>query len=86
MELNNNLYKTEAVPIEFEHKGKKYKGEAKPIASGCRDNVCFELDVTLNNTYYGTITCERNLKWIIRNCADQELVNKIGNEILLWYE
>ncbi len=79
-------YTITAVPIEFEHNRKNYKGEAKPLSDSCRDNVCFELDVVLNGEYFGTISAEKNLKWKIRNCADQELVNKIGEEILLWYE
>ena len=85
MEKKND-YKTAYVPIEIEHNGKKYKGEAKPLADSCRDNVCYELDVVLNGEYYGTISAEKNLKWKIRNCVDEELVNKIGEEILLWYE
>lgn len=79
-------YKTETVPLELEHHSKIYKGKATPIKSSCSTEVCFELDVTLNRENLGTIYCGNDMKWKIRNFADQELVDKIGEQILLWYE
>lgn len=29
--------------------------KARPIASSCREDVCFDLEVTLNNEFIGTI-------------------------------
>jgi hypothetical protein len=85
MEVKNK-YKTETVPLSLQHNGKIYKGEAVPISTSCLKEVCFELDVTLNSEHLGTIYCGNDLQWKIRNFADQDLVNKIGEQILLWYE
>jgi hypothetical protein len=79
-------YKSEEVPLEFEHKGLQYKGTARPLATSCREGVCFELDVVINDTEMGTIYCGNDMRWTLKGCTDQELVNKIGEEILLWYE
>jgi hypothetical protein len=84
MEAGN--YKTEEVPIAIEHNGKRYNGKAIPLATSCSENVCYELDVTLNDEHLGTIYCGNDLKWSMRNISDQGFVDKIGEEILLWYE
>jgi hypothetical protein len=78
-------YKTEIVPIEIEYKGQKYTGEARPLASSCRDGVCFELDVTLNNEILGTIH-RTSGGWKMDKMTDQGFVDAIGEEIFLWYE
>jgi hypothetical protein len=86
MKSTDQQYKTETVPIDIEYNGKRYNGYAKPLADACSEDVCYELDVTLNNEHLGTISCGKNLQWTIRNFEDQGLVDKIGEEILLWYE
>jgi hypothetical protein len=78
--------KTEVVPLDFDLHGKQYAGLAKPVRTNCDENVCYELDVTLNGNHLGTIYCGKELKWTLRGSADQELVDKIGEIILLWYE
>jgi hypothetical protein len=80
-----DAYKKEPVPIGIEYKGTKYNGEALPLKDSCREGVCFELDVTLNNEHLGTIHCTR-AGWRMDHVADQGLVNAIGEEIFLWYE
>lgn len=79
------LMEQEAIPIEIEHKGKTYKGEALPIPESCHDGVCDQLDVTLNDEHMGII---RNTPsgWKMKYVKDQKLVDAIGEEILLWYE
>jgi hypothetical protein len=78
--------KTEVVPLEFDLHGTHYAGLAKPLTTSCDADVCYELDVTLNGKHLGNIYCGKELKWMLRGSADQELVDKIGEIILLWYE
>ena len=79
-------YKTELVPLEVFYKGESYTGFAKPISSSCHDDVCFELDITLNGEQLGTIYCSQNMQWKMKNVSDQGLIDKLGEEIALWYE
>lgn len=78
-------YKTEIVPIEISYKGKKYVGEARPLAGSCNEGRCFELDVTLNGEHLGTIHCTKN-GWTMDKIIDQGFIHTIGEEIFLWYE
>lgn len=75
----------EPIPVDFEYKGKQYKGEAIPVLDTCRDGVCFELEIMLNDQQMGII---RRMKsgWRMDLVKDQKLVDAIGNRILLWYE
>jgi hypothetical protein len=84
--MNNYAENTQPVPISFGHHGKNYTGTATPIRSSCREGVCYELDVVLNGKPIGTIYCGNDLKWTIKGVTDQDLVDKIGEDILLWYE
>ncbi|MFL5754402.1 MAG: hypothetical protein ACJ76F_13405 [Bacteroidia bacterium] len=86
MKVINKDYKTAPVPLDFVHKTTMYAGEARPVYSSCHDGVCFELDITLNAEHLGTISCGENMKWTMRNISDQTLIDKIGEEIALWYE
>ena len=79
-------YKLENVPLSFRYKGVEYKGMAVPLTDSCHDEVCFELDLTLNGEHLGTIWCGRNMQWKLRGTTDQGLVDKAGGEIALWYE
>lgn len=87
------IYKTETVPLELDYNGRHYRGQAVPVRSSCSQEVCFELDVTLNGERLGHIYCGKNMQWRLEGAADQLLVDKnqllvdkIGQEILLWYE
>lgn len=75
----------EPVPLQLEHDGKTYKGEAVPIPETCHDGVCPELDITLNDEHLGIL---HNMKsgWKMDEVTDQKLVDAIGQEVLLWYE
>ncbi|MCW3102875.1 MAG: hypothetical protein JWO09_1315 [Bacteroidetes bacterium] len=75
----------EPIPLEFEHKSTKYKGEALPIIDTCHDGVCFELEIMLNDEQLGII---RKMKsgWKMDLVKDQKLVKTIGEHIMLWYE
>jgi hypothetical protein len=75
----------EPVPIEFEYKEKNYKGEGIPISQTCKEKVCYELDITLNDQSMGIIHCT-DKGWRMKNIKDQGLVDAIGHEIALWYE
>lgn len=77
--------RTEPVLLNLEYAGKKYQGEGIPIANSCREGVCFELDITLNNEHLGIIHC-MNDGWHMDTVSDQGLVDAIGKEIFLWYE
>lgn len=86
MKKETKVVKNEDVPLEFEHRGVKYYGMALPLASGCRESDhCYEMDVTLNSEHLGSIYCDRNGRCTMKNIADKELVDKIGEQIVLWY-
>ena len=38
------------VLLEFEYKGKEYKGMGVPVISSCERGVCQQLDIMLSNT------------------------------------
>ena len=78
-------YKTQKVPIVVEFEGKTYKGEGVPIRPSCREGVCFELNITLNNEDLGTIHRTKN-GWIMDHIKDQKFVDAIGDQLMLWYE
>lgn len=82
----NKDSKTEPVPLFFNYKGTSYNGVARPIQASCSDDACFELDVVLNSESLGTISCGSNLNWSMKEVNDQGLIDKIGEEIALWYE
>jgi len=75
----------EPVPLQLEYDGKVYKGEGIPIPETCQDGVCPELDITLNDQHLGIL---HNMKsgWKMDEIKDQNLVDAIGQEVLLWYE
>jgi hypothetical protein len=83
---NTSLNKNEEVPIGLEHNGVTYQGSARPLATSCREGVCYELDVTLNGEHLGTIYCGNDYKWHLQHQADQGLTDKIGEQIFLWYD
>ena len=75
----------EVIPLELEYKGETYKGEGVPIPETCRDGVCFQLDVTLNDENLGIIRAGKS-GWKMDNIKDQKFVDAIGQEIMLYYE
>lgn len=75
----------EPIPIDIEYKGTRYKGEGLPVSQTCKDEVCYELDIILNDQPMGIIHCTDN-GWRMKNVKDQKLVDAIGEEIALWYE
>jgi hypothetical protein len=83
MEVEN--YKTEPIPLNFRYKGKTYNGQAHPLISSCSEGACFELDVTLNKEFIGTIHCTKN-GWTMDKIIDQDFIDAIGETIFLWYE
>jgi hypothetical protein len=78
-------YKKEPVPLDFSYKGKSYKGHAIPLSDTCSREVCFELEVVLNNISMGIISSGPGARWNMSG-VDQGLINIIGEKILLWYE
>jgi hypothetical protein len=73
------------IPLEFELKGKKYKGEAVPILDTCYNEVCFELDISLNEKQLGIIKKAKS-GWKMDLVKDPDLIDAIGERIMLWYE
>lgn len=47
MKTKDRKIKNEIVPLSFELNSIRYEGEATPLSSSCRENVCFELNVDL---------------------------------------
>lgn len=78
-------YKTERVPIDLIYLGVRYKGEAIPIPSSCREEVCFDLEIILNGESRGIIHSTMD-GWKMEKAADQGLIDAVGEQILLWYE
>ncbi len=76
----------ETIPLLFHHNGTAYSGFASPIKNSCSKDACFELEVTLNGQTLGTIACGQNMIWRLEGITNQAFIDKIGNEIVLWYE
>lgn len=72
------------VPLEFEYKGVTYKGEGVPISETCRNGVCYQMAVSLNDENLGIIRCAKS-GWKMDG-VEQGLVDAIGNEIFLYFE
>ncbi|HMJ70818.1 MAG TPA: hypothetical protein VK508_18075 [Cyclobacteriaceae bacterium] len=83
-EIEREPQKAISIPLEFEHKGKGYKGMGVPVMSSCEGGVCKQLDVTLNNKHLGVIKCTKK-GWKLTD-VPQGLANAIGNEVFLYYE
>jgi hypothetical protein len=71
-------------PLEFEYGGKKYKGEGIPVPETCDEDVCYQLDVALNDQALGIIRCAKS-GWKMDG-VEQDLVDAIGEEIFAFYE
>jgi hypothetical protein len=72
------------IPLEFEHEGVVYKGEAIPIAETCAEDVCYEADVTLNDENIGIIRCTKS-GWKLDR-AEPKLIELIGDLIFRYFE
>jgi len=83
-EMIKQLEKT-PVPLQFEYKNKKWKGEAIPVPQTCQDKICYELDIILNGEPIGVIHRAKS-GWKIKHIEDQKFVDAIGEQIMLWYE
>jgi hypothetical protein len=75
----------EAVPIDLEYKGKAYHGEGVPVAKTCKEDKCYELELTINDQPSGIIHCTEK-GWKMKNIKDQKLVDAIGHQIAAWYD
>ncbi|MBS1662375.1 MAG: hypothetical protein JST68_15130 [Bacteroidetes bacterium] len=75
----------EPVPIEFEYADTVYKGEGVPVMRTCGKDICYELEVSLNNESLGIIQYRKS-GWKMDLVKDQKLVDAIGKEILKWFE
>ncbi len=78
-------YKSESIPLDFFYMGKKYTGSAMPLSASCHEDVCFEFIIKLNGESLGFLSCDPGLHWTMSG-FDQDFVNNIGEEIVLWYE
>lgn len=84
-ELEAEPEKAIPVPIEFDFKGKHYKGEGVPVISSCTDGVCTQLDITLNKKHIGVMKCTKK-GWKLNELKSQAMVNAIGQQVFHWYE
>ena len=62
---------TRRIPVEFEHKGKKYTGELCPMAGGERG-----CQVMLNGFYFGNLLYRNG--WVLPDSKLSELANFFG--------
>jgi len=74
----------EPIPLEFDYNGVHYKGEGVPISETCSTDVCYEVDITLNDENLGIIRCAKS-GWKMDR-VEQGLIDAIGNEIFLYFE
>jgi hypothetical protein len=72
----------EPLSLEFEYKGKTFRGEALSVMDTCMDGVCFEYEIMLNEQQMGII---RRMKsgWRMDLVKDQKFVDAIGDNILI---
>jgi hypothetical protein len=75
----------EPISLSIELKDKTYKGEAIPISQTCQKDVCYELDVWLNNESMGIIRYSKS-GWKMDLVDDQKLVDAIGQQVMSWFE
>jgi hypothetical protein len=68
------------VPLELEVGGKTYKGEALPITAACREGVCYEYEIMLNDRNLGMIRRLKN-SWKMDLVPDKKLVKAIGQAL-----
>jgi hypothetical protein len=73
------------VPIELEYKKTAYKGIGIPVMSTCKDGVCFELDITLNDKHLGVLR-KTEKGWKINEIKQQGLARAIGEFVTDWYQ
>lgn len=86
MELKlDTLKQAKPVLLDFTHDGDSFIGEAKPILDSWHDGICEELAVELNGVQLGTIRYTQK-GWRMDASLEQEIVDAIGNKILLWYK
>ena len=71
--------------LDFDYNGTHYSGYAKPLPPTCKDEVCFENEIHLNDKNYGMLYRERN-QWYLEGENDQEFINTIGELVTLSYE
>ncbi|HEY9049202.1 MAG TPA: hypothetical protein VIN08_25045 [Ohtaekwangia sp.] len=83
-ELKSDPAKTMPVPLNFQYRGKEYKGVGIPVISSCDKGICHQLDITLNKKHLGVLKCMKN-GWRLTDAA-QGLANAIGEEVFHWYE
>ena len=85
MELKlDTLNQAKPIILDFVHHGDTFIGEAKPILDSWHDGVCEELAVELNGVALGTIRFTPK-GWRMDANLDQEIVDAVGAQILLWY-
>jgi hypothetical protein len=83
-ELEKEPESSAPVRLNFEYKGKVYKGDGIPVMSSCDNGVCTEMDITLNQKHMGIIRCSPK-GWKMTD-VPQGLVNAIGDQVFHWYE
>lgn len=80
-----NKLENDPIPLEIDFNGKTLKGEGVPISQTCREKVCYELEISLDNENLGIIHCTPK-GWKMKYVDDKKLVKAIGEEIAEWYE
>lgn len=41
--------------LTFDYNGGEFKGKALPVSNACREEICEELEITLNDEYRGIL-------------------------------
>lgn len=73
------------VPLQFEYKGEKYKGQGIPVMETCHEGICSALEVALNGVHIGIIQRGKT-GWKMNEVKDQDFIDAIGEVIQQWYE
>jgi hypothetical protein len=67
----------EPIPLAFEYKDVKYKGEAMPIDASYFEGLHYDFDVSLNGTHAGMLHRLKN-SWKMEGVEDEGLIKMIG--------
>ncbi|GAA4792763.1 hypothetical protein GCM10023231_21190 [Olivibacter ginsenosidimutans] len=78
------MLESDPIPLEFDYKGKSYKGEGIPISATCQKGFCYELSITLNDESLGIIRCAKS-GWKMDG-VEQGLVDAIGQQVFAYFD
>jgi hypothetical protein len=71
------------VPLTIEFKGKELKGFAVPLLRSSQEKPT-AFDIIIDKAFLGTLRLDKD-GWRMDMHQDKELIDRIGNYIIAWY-